>query len=115
MGVRSIQWWTISEKEKEMKAWKIKRARKKLVKWNEYIVSETSDLFGGPYKNMCGRTFKADCAESAIRRALKHWEREHHRFHDKGASDLCSLSPTTRQWGRFEAVNVQKNFAYYFR
>ena len=98
-----------------MRAWKIKRARKKLAKWNEYIVSETSDLFGGPYKNMCGRTFKADCAESAIRRALKHWEREHHRFHDKGASDLCGLSPTTRQWGRFEAVNVQKNFAYYFR
>jgi hypothetical protein len=98
-----------------MKAWKIKRARKKLAKWNEYIVSETSDLFGGHYKNMCSRTFKADCAESAIRRSLKHWERKHHRFHDKGASDLCSLSPTTHQWGRFEAVNIQKNFAYYFR
>ena len=92
-----------------MKAWKIKRARKKLAKWNEYIVSETSDLFGGPYKNMCGRTFKAECAESAIRRALKHWEREHHRFHDKGASDLCSLSPTTRQWGRFEATEKKSH------
>ena len=55
-----------------MKAWKIRRARKKLAKWNDYIVSESSDLFGGPYKQMGGRSFKAECAESAIRRALKY-------------------------------------------
>jgi len=98
-----------------MEAWKIRRARKKLTKWNDYIVSESSYVFGAPYKQMGGRTFKAECAESAIRRALRHWERQYHRFHDRGASDLCNLSPTTRRFGRFEAVNVQKNFAYYFR
>jgi hypothetical protein len=98
-----------------MEAWKIRKARKKLAKWNDYIVSESSDLFGGPYNPMGSRTFKAQCAESAIRRALKLWERVHHRFHNKGASNSCGLSPTTRQWGRFEVVNVQENFAYYFR
>lgn len=94
-----------------MKAWKIRKARKKLAKWNDYIVSEASKVFGAPYERMVNRTFKAKCAEHALRRVLKLWERKNHCFHE---FDYYNF-PTTRKWGKFEVFSVQENFYYYFR
>lgn len=77
-----------------MKAWKIRKARKKLAKWNDYIVSEATKLFGVPYKQMGSRTFKAECAEHALRRAINRWEHENHCFHQFSGYNF----PTTRRW-----------------
>ena len=84
-----------------------KRAKKKWSEYGSYNVYENV----GKYELMFSESFKASCAEHALRRALKKWRRKHHRFHDY---DSDYFRGCTKLFGRFGVYDIKGKFFYYY-
>lgn len=99
-----------------MKARHIKRLRKMVAKFEEYIVIPTRGLFG----DFCPITekktnlhyFKAENPVRAIRK-YQRWYFRKHKEHQKHAFN-APFSETSYEWGKFKVIDI-KGYARYYR
>lgn len=95
-----------------MKARHIKKLRKTIANYKEFIVNPSVGVFGEFYLNADGSDFrcKAEDERHAIRRFLKHYERKHkerHRFWDTWFNE------TTKRFAQFQVID-EKGFKRYY-
>lgn len=98
-----------------MKARHIRKLRKIIQSYREYIVVPSYGLFGDfttlhCIENEC-MAFKAETPRRAIRKYLRWYCRkykQHHRFAFDG------LTEVSEQWGKFKVVDIKSGFTYFF-
>lgn len=95
-----------------MKARHIKKLRKTIANYKEFIVNTSVGIFGEFYLNADGSDFrcKAEDERHAIRRFLKHYERKHkerHRFWDIGFEEV------QKPFATFQVID-EKGFKRYY-
>lgn len=98
-----------------MKARHIRKLRKIIQTYKEYIVVPTYGLFGDFHTLHCLEgvcvTFKAENPHRAIRKYFRYYCRkykQHHRF----AFDC--LTEVSEDWGKLKVKDVNSGFVYYF-
>lgn len=95
-----------------MKARHIKKLRKAIENYKEFIVNPSIGIFGEFYLNADGSDFrcKAKDEHHAIRRFLRYYERRHkerHEFFD------CLHNETPKRFAQFQVID-EKGFKRYY-
>ena len=95
-----------------MKARHIKKLRKVITNYREYIVNPSASIFGEFDCNNCDRNFrcKAENERHAIRKFLRHYERKYKERHEFW--DLLYIEQPKR-FAHFQVID-EKGFRRYY-
>lgn len=95
----------------DMKPRDVKKLRKKVANFNEYVVSYTFGLFGDfGFEGQCCKNIMASNPREAVEKYLKWYFRK---YKCRNQHHTNNLAETSRWWGKFMVVDSKGYYRYF--